>query len=75
LALTPEARGTRPEFLFLDERLGSSDEACRGEIMQVLKTELVQYFEQIFLVSHGQGLEQDADHIIRLEGGRVAEEI
>jgi len=40
LALTPEARGTRPEFLFLDEPLGSSDKIRRGEIMQLLKVEL-----------------------------------
>jgi exonuclease SbcC len=75
LALTPEARGTRPEFLFLDEPLGSSDEVRRREIIQLLKTELVQYFKQIFLVSHVEGLEQDADHIVRLENGRVTEEV
>jgi len=75
LALTPEARGTRPEFLFLDEPLGSSDEVRRREIIQLLKTELVQYFKQIFLVSHVEGLEQDVDHIVRLENGRVTEEV
>jgi len=74
LALTPEARGTRPEFLFLDEPLVSSDEIRRDEIMQLLKTELAQYFNQIILVSHVQGLEQDVDHIVRLEAGRIAEE-
>jgi exonuclease SbcC len=75
LALTPEARGTRPEFLFLDEPLGSSDEVRRGEIIQLLKTELAQYFKQILLVSHVEGLEQDVDHIVRLENGRVVEEL
>jgi len=75
LALTPEARGTRPEFLFLDEPLGSSDEVRRGEIIQLLKTELAQYFKQVFLVSHIQGLEQDVDHIVRLEAGRIADQM
>jgi exonuclease SbcC len=75
LALTPEAKGTRPEFLFLDEPLGSSDEIRQGEIMQLLKVELAQYFKQILLVSHVQGLEQDVDHIFRLDSGRIAEEI
>jgi exonuclease SbcC len=74
LALTPEARGTRPDFLFLDEPLGSSDEVRRVEIMQLLKTELAQYFKQIVLVSHVQGLEQDVDHIVRLEAGRITEQ-
>jgi len=75
LALTPEAKGTRPEFLFLDEPLGSSDELRRGEIMQLLKVELAQYLKQILLVSHVQGLEQDIDHLIRLDSGRIAEEV
>ena len=75
LALTPEAKGTRPEFLFLDEPLGSSDEIRRGEIMQLLKVELSQYFKQIVIVSHVQGLEQDVDHIVRLEAGRIAEQL
>jgi len=74
LALTPEARGTRPEFLFLDEPLGSSDEVRRGEIMQLLKLELAQYFRQIFLISHVQGLEQSVDHLVRLEAGRIVEQ-
>ena len=75
LALTPETKGTRPEFLFLDEPLGSSDELRRGEIMQLLKVELTQYFRQIILVSHVQGLDQTVDHIIRIDSGRITEEI
>jgi exonuclease SbcC len=75
LALMPEAKGTRPEFLFLDEPLGSSDEFRRTGIMTLLKTELAQYFRQIFLVSHVQGIEQDVDHIIKLETGRVVEQV
>jgi exonuclease SbcC len=75
LALTPEAKGTRPEFLFLDEPLGSSDEIRRGEIVQLLKVELAQYFKQILLVSHVQGLEEDVDRVVRLEAGRISEEL
>jgi len=74
LALTPETKGTRPEFLFLDEPLGSSDEIRRGEIVQLLKIELAQYFKQVLLVSHVEGLEQDVDHIVRLDAGRIVEE-
>lgn len=75
LALTPEAKGTRPDFLFLDEPLGSSDDIRRDEIVQLLKTELAQYFKQILLISHIQGVEQDVDHIVRLEGGRITEQM
>lgn len=53
----------------------STDEVRRGEIVQLLKTELAQYFKQILLVSHVHGLEQDVDHMVRLEAGRVTEAI
>lgn len=75
LALLPETKGTHPEFLFLDESLGSSDEFRRGGIIQLLRIELSQYFKQILLVSHVEGLERDVDHIVRLEAGPVTEEI
>jgi ABC-type lipoprotein export system ATPase subunit len=42
-----------------------------GEIIQLLKVEVAQYFKQILLVSHVQGLEQDVDNIIRIEAGRM----
>ena len=60
---------------FLDEPLGSSDEFRRGGIMQLLRIEFSQYFKQVLLVSFVEGLEQDVNHVLRLEAGRVTEEI
>jgi len=75
LALLPEVKGTHPEFMFLDEPLGSSDEARREGILNLLNTELSQSFKQIFLVSHISGLDEQVKHIIRLEDGEVIENL
>ena len=71
LALLPEVKGRKPEFLFLDEPLGSSDEVRRSGILEYLKSDLRNSFKQIFLISHVGGLEEDIPNIIHLEHGRV----
>ena len=73
LALIPQAKGKSPEFLFLDEPLGSSDRLRRDGILALLKGELAQNFKQIFLVSHVGDLETEADTIINMDNGNVAE--
>ncbi len=71
LALIPQAKGKSPEFLFLDEPLGSSDRLRRDGILALLKGELAQNFKQIFLVSHVGDLEAEADTIINMENGSL----
>ncbi len=73
LALIPQAKGKSPEFLFLDEPLGSSDRLRRDGILALLKGELAQNFKQIFLVSHVGDLEAEADTIINMDNGSVRE--
>src|SRR6266700_3957230 len=73
LALIPQAKGKSPEFLFLDEPLGSSDRLRRDGILALLKGELAQNFKQIFLVSHVGDLEAEADTIISMDNGNVTE--
>ncbi len=75
LALTPQAKGRNPEFLFLDEPLGSSDKVRREGIVQLLQKELSQSFKQIFLISHVGDLEAEADSIITMENGAVREQV
>jgi len=74
LALIPEVKGVYPEFLFLDEPLGSSDEDRREGILQLLNTELSARFKQIFLISHVAGLEAEVQNVIRMEDGRIIEQ-
>ena len=75
LALIPQAKGQSPEFLFLDEPLGSSDRIRREGILALLRKELAQNFRQIFLISHVGDLEAEADTIILMENGTVREVI
>jgi exonuclease SbcC len=70
LSLIPEAKGIRPDFLWLDEPLGSSDELRRLGIIEYLSTGLSKSFTQIFIVSHVGGLEEMTPSVIRLENGK-----
>jgi DNA repair protein SbcC/Rad50 len=72
LALIPEAKGATPQFLWLDEPLGSSDEARRSGIVEYLSVNLSRLFSQIFIVSHVGGLEEQVANVIRLENGKLA---
>ena len=72
LSLLPEAKGTKPDFLWLDEPLGSSDELRRSGIVDYLDTGLTKSFSQIFIVSHVGGLEEQVTNVIRLENGKLA---
>ncbi len=73
LALIPQAKGKSPEFLFLDEPLGSSDRVRREGILALLRQELAQNFRQIFLISHVGELEAEADTIIQMDNGSIRE--
>jgi len=73
MALLPEAKGSHPEFLFLDEPLGSADDARREGIVDLLVNELSKTFRQIFIISHIYGLEDRVQHLVRLEAGKVME--
>lgn len=75
LSLIPEVKGQKPEFIFLDEPLGSSDEIRRAGIIDYLKTDLSKKFKQIFIISHVGGLEEHIKNVICLQDGRVIEDI
>lgn len=71
LALLPEVKGQKPEFVFLDEPLGSSDEIRRSGIIEFLNYELSHKFKQVFLISNVGGLEAEIPAVITLEDGRA----
>ncbi len=73
LALIPQAKGRNPEFLFLDEPLGSSDKVRREGILALMHKELSENFKQIFLISHVGDLEVEADTVIEMDNGTVRE--
>lgn len=71
LALLPEVKGTKPEFVFLDEPLGSSDDVRRSGIVEYLGSDLSKKFKQIFIISHVGGLEEHVQNAIMLDDGKV----
>lgn len=71
LALLPEVKGQKPEFVFLDEPLGSSDDVRRSGILDYLTLDLSKKFKQIFIISHVGGLEDHVRNVITLDDGRV----
>jgi exonuclease SbcC len=72
LALLPEVKGQKPEFVFLDEPLGSSDDIRRSGIVEYLALDLSKKFKQIFIISHVGGLEDHVQNVITMDEGRVA---
>jgi exonuclease SbcC len=72
LALLPEVKGQKPEFVFLDEPLGSSDDVRRSGIVDYLTNDLSLKFKQIFVISHVGGLEEHVQNIITLDDGMIA---
>lgn len=70
LALLPEIKGRKPEFLFLDEPLGSSDDVRRSGILDYLRDDLSTRFKEIFIISHVGGLEENIRSVIRMEDGK-----
>jgi exonuclease SbcC len=71
LALMPEVKGHKPEFVFLDEPLSSSDEIRRSGIIEYLASDLAKKFKQIFIISHVGELEGYAENTITLDDGRI----
>lgn len=71
LALLPEVKGRKPEFVFLDEPLSSSDDVRRSGIVEYLGSDLSKKFKQIFIISHVGGLEEHVQNTIVLDDGRV----
>ncbi len=71
LALIPEVKNVKPEFLFLDEPLASSDERRRAAILDYVRHTLSRRFRQVFIISHLPSLEEYVDNVLRLEDGRL----
>jgi len=74
MATLPQERGTAPDFLYLDEPVGSFDSSRQEALTELLtRGEIAENFGQIFIVSHVDGLQEEFDHRIKMEDGRIAE--
>ncbi|MDI6734627.1 MAG: SMC family ATPase [bacterium] len=75
ISTLPEERGISPSFIFLDEPLSSFDvERSQALIYLLTKGEIMQAFDQIFVISHSQILDQSLfNYYIKMDNGKITE--
>jgi exonuclease SbcC len=74
MATLPQERGTAPDFLYLDEPVGSFDSSRQEALTELLtRGEIAENFGQIFIVSHVDGLQEEFEYRIKMDDGRIAE--
>lgn len=62
---------TQPELLLADEPTGNLDHGTGAEIMKILRTLNREQNVTIVMVTHDQGIADQADRIVRLVAGRI----
>ena len=68
------ALANKPAILFADEPTGNLDGRTGREVMTLMRTVSGELGITMILVTHDMGVAEQADRIIRLEDGRVAED-
>ena len=68
------ALANKPAILFADEPTGNLDGKTGREVLTLMRTVSVELGITMILVTHDLGVAEQADRIIRLEDGRVAED-
>ncbi len=75
ISTLPEERGISPSFIFLDEPLSSFDvERSQALIYLLTQGEIMQAFDQIFVISHSQILDPSLfNYYIKMDNGKITE--
>ncbi|MFH1563214.1 MAG: SMC family ATPase [Nitrospirota bacterium] len=75
ISTLPEERGISPSFVFLDEPLSSFDvERSQALIYLLTQGEIINEFDQIFVISHSQILDPSLfNYYIKMDSGRIVE--
>ena len=68
------ALANKPAILFADEPTGNLDAKTGREVLTLMRTVSSELGITMILVTHDLGVAEQADRIIRLEDGRVAED-
>jgi lipoprotein-releasing system ATP-binding protein len=72
-AAIARALAMKPQVLLADEPTGNLDHATGREILRILRTLNAQQKLTIVMVTHDLAIAEEADRIVRLSEGRVAE--
>ena len=66
---------THPTIVLADEPTGNLDSKSSDEIVALLKKSNKQYKQTIIMITHNMEIAKEADRIIKLEDGRIVEEV
>lgn len=67
------ALSTKPAILLADEPTGNLDSKTSQDVLGLLKTTSERYSQTIVMITHDEEIAQLADHIIRIEDGKIRE--
>ncbi len=66
------ALATKPAILLADEPTGNLDSRTSQDVLGLLKVTGQRFNQTIVMITHNEEIAQMADHIIRIEDGRIA---
>lgn len=68
------ALASKPAIILADEPTGNLDSRTSDEVIALLKTTSKQFHQTIVMITHNPQIAEQADRIIRIEDGKIAEE-
>lgn len=68
------ALASKPAIILADEPTGNLDSRTSDEVIALLKAIGRQFQQTIVMITHNPEIAEQADHIIRIEDGKIAEE-
>ncbi len=66
---------TNPNIILADEPTGNLDTKASDEIVELLKKSNREYNQTIIMITHNMEIAKQADRIIKLEDGKIIEEV
>ena len=66
---------TNPSIILADEPTGNLDTKASDEIVELLKKSNSEYKQTIIMITHNMEIAKQADRIIKLEDGKIIEEV
>ena len=66
------ALAAKPAIILADEPTGNLDSRTSQDVMGLLKVTSQRFSQTIVMITHNEEIAQMADHIIRIEDGRIA---
>lgn len=68
------ALASKPSIILADEPTGNLDSSNSQEVMDLLKLTIRKYHQTLVMVTHDEKIAEEADRIIRIEDGSIAED-